>query len=104
MGSLNHRVSNTMNQHAQPKPQVHALATHDVNSAILNAHPADRKALIYAHDLVIQTDTRRTRILRICQEALSQLRLDLKYLVFDLEATRKERDAAIAELKEAGLR
>jgi hypothetical protein len=27
------------------------------------------------------------------QEALSQLRLDMKYLVFDLEATRRERDA-----------
>ena len=26
------------------------------------------------------------------QEALSQLRLDMKYLVFDLEATRRERD------------
>ena len=25
--------------------------------------------------------------------ALSQLRLDMKYLVFDLEATRRERDA-----------
>jgi hypothetical protein len=27
------------------------------------------------------------------QEALSQLRLDMKYLLFDLEATRRERDA-----------
>jgi len=29
----------------------------------------------------------------LVQEALSQLRLDMKYLVFDLEATRRERDA-----------
>ncbi len=36
---------------------------------------------------------RRTRILNLCQEALSQLRLDMKYLIFDLEATRRERDA-----------
>jgi hypothetical protein len=28
----------------------------------------------------------------LVQEALSQLRLDMKYLVFDLEATRRERD------------
>jgi hypothetical protein len=26
------------------------------------------------------------------QDALSQLRLDMKYLMFDLEATRRERD------------
>jgi hypothetical protein len=31
--------------------------------------------------------------LTLVQEALSQLRLDMKYLVFDLEATRRERDA-----------
>lgn len=36
---------------------------------------------------------RRTRVIALVQEALSQLRLDMKYLVFDLEATRRERDA-----------
>ena len=35
---------------------------------------------------------RRRRILSLVQEALSQLRLDVKYLMFDLEATREERD------------
>jgi hypothetical protein len=35
------------------------------------------------------------------QEALSQLRLDTKYLVFDLEATRRERDEYQRQLKEA---
>lgn len=34
----------------------------------------------------------RANILRIVQEAVSQLRLDIKYLIFDLQATRKERD------------
>jgi hypothetical protein len=28
----------------------------------------------------------------LIQEALSQLRMDMKYLMFDLEATRRERD------------
>jgi hypothetical protein len=41
---------------------------------------------------------RRRRILGLVQEALSQLRLDMKYLMFDLEATRRERDALKAEL------
>lgn len=36
---------------------------------------------------------RRKRILSLIQEALSQLRMDMKYLMFDLEATRRERDA-----------
>ena len=42
---------------------------------------------------VIDSTKRRRRILNLVQEALSQLRLDMKYLIFDLEATRRERDA-----------
>ena len=42
---------------------------------------------------VIDSTKRRRRILNLVQEALGQLRLDMKYLVFDLEATRRERDA-----------
>jgi len=41
---------------------------------------------------VIESTKRRRRILTLVQEALCQLRLDMKYLVFDLEATRRERD------------
>ena len=41
---------------------------------------------------VIEFTRRRRRILNLIQEALSQLRLDMKYLMFDLEATRRERD------------
>lgn len=41
---------------------------------------------------VVDSTRRRRRILNLVQEALSQLRLDMKYLVFDLEATRRERD------------
>ena len=35
---------------------------------------------------------RRGRIMHYVQEALVQLRLDMKYMMFDLEATRRERD------------
>ncbi len=41
---------------------------------------------------VVASTKRRRRILSLVQDALSQLRLDMKYLVFDLEATRRERD------------
>ena len=41
---------------------------------------------------VVDSVKRRRRILSLVQEALTQLRLDIKYLMFDLEVTRKERD------------
>jgi hypothetical protein len=41
---------------------------------------------------VVDSTRRRRRILHLVQDALSQLRLDMKYLLFDLEATRRERD------------
>ncbi|MCA9083237.1 MAG: transcriptional regulator [Planctomycetaceae bacterium] len=45
-----------------------------------------------AYKRVTESVLRRRRILGIVQEALSQLRLDVKYLMFDLEVTRRERD------------
>lgn len=45
---------------------------------------------------VVDSTRRRRRILSLVQEALAQLRLDIKYLMFDLDVTRQERD----ELKE----
>lgn len=47
---------------------------------------------------VIDNSRRRRRIYTLVQEALSQLRLDMKYLMFDLEATRRERDQYRTEL------
>lgn len=41
---------------------------------------------------VVEYTKRRRRILNLIQEALSQLRMDMKYLMFDLDATRRERD------------
>ena len=49
---------------------------------------------------VVESTKRRRRILSLVQDALSQLRLDMKYLVFDLEATRRERDTFRQELEE----
>ena len=55
--------------------------------------------VVYQRDLepiynqVIDSVRRRRRILTLVQDALSQLRLDIKYLMFDLEVTRRERDA-----------
>ena len=51
-----------------------------------------QKDLEVAYIRVVESVRRRRRILALVQEALSQLRLDIKYLMFDLEVTRKERD------------
>lgn len=48
--------------------------------------------LIAKYGQVVESVRRRRRILSLVQEALSQLRLDVKYLMFDLEVTRRERD------------
>ena len=51
-----------------------------------------QKDLVASYSRVVESVRRRRRILALVQEALSQLRLDIKYLMFDLEVTRKERD------------
>ena len=64
----------------------------DLQSAI-SALPAEhRTKLDPLFARVLASTVRRRRILNLVQEALGQLRLDMKYLLFDLEATRRERD------------
>jgi hypothetical protein len=59
-------------------------------SAVPQTYQRDLKPL---YDQVVDSVRRRRRILSLVQDALSQLRLDVKYLMFDLDVTRKERDA-----------
>lgn len=56
--------------------------------------------LLQAHQRVVDSVRRRRRILSLVQEALSQLRLDIKYLMFDLEVTRQERDQLKQQLED----
>lgn len=56
-----------------------------------------------AYNRVVDSVRRRRRILSLVQEALSQLRLDIKYLMFDLDVTRKERDELRERLGENDL-
>lgn len=53
-----------------------------------------------SYSQVVDCVHRRRRILNLVQEALSQLRLDVKYLMFDLDVTREERDSLRAQLDE----
>jgi hypothetical protein len=70
-------------------------------TAAVQALPLEhRVALLPALRRVTESSVRRRRILNLVQEALGQLRLDMKYLVFDLEATRRERDTFQQKLAE----
>ncbi len=60
----------------------------------------EKRALFIAYERAAESILRRRRILNLVQEALSQLRLDVKYLMFDLETTRRERDQLQAQLEE----
>jgi hypothetical protein len=87
---------------------------HHATSPQTEELPADLSRLVAAvqslpeehlHDVlpalerVVESTKRRRRILSLVQDALSQLRLDMKYLMFDLEATRRERDEYQAKLE-----
>ena len=52
-----------------------------------------RRVLEPLLNCVMESSKRRRRILQLVHEAIGQLRLDMNYLMFDLEATRRERDA-----------
>jgi hypothetical protein len=72
-------------------------------AAVIRALPDNVSVdVIPALERVIESTKRRRRILTLVQDALSQLRLDMKYLMFDLEATRRERDEFHAKLQELG--
>jgi hypothetical protein len=79
---------------AQPKTKTEELPK-DIEQlvAALGELPAEqRDAIQPLLARVLQSTRRRRRILNLVQDALGQLRLDMKYLIFDLEATRRERD------------
>ncbi|MEQ8848531.1 transcriptional regulator [Botrimarina sp.] len=69
-------------------------------SAIESLPTEHAQALAPLLERVIESTGRRRRILALVQDALGQLRLDMKYLMFDLEATRRERDEAHSRLEE----
>lgn len=70
-------------------------------NALIGTLPIEHRSRIEpVLNRVVESTRRRRRILNLVQDALSQLRLDMKYLVFDLEATRRERDIYRQQLEE----
>ncbi len=72
----------------------------ELTRAIAQLPAEHRENLTLLANRVMESTQRRKRILNLVQEALSQLRLDMKYLMFDLEATRRERDALQQQLND----
>ncbi len=66
---------------------------HELLAAIDGLPEEHRQTLEPIVQRVIESSWRRRQILTTIQESISQLRLDMKYLMFDLEATRRERDS-----------
>ncbi len=64
----------------------------ELGEALARLPDAYRQQVEPLYGRVVESTRRRRRILGLVQDALSQLRLDMKYLMFDLEATRRERD------------
>jgi hypothetical protein len=72
----------------------------ELSALIATLTPEQRGRIEPILNRVMESTKRRRRILNLVQDALSQLRLDMKYLVFDLEATRRERDTYRQQLEE----
>lgn len=83
---------NTSDRSVKSDEQQLPMDLKDLIQAV-DALPAEhRQQLEKPLNRVVEYTRRRRRILNLIQEALSQLRMDMKYLMFDLEATRRERD------------
>jgi hypothetical protein len=94
-GASNHPELSMNTAHRTVNPEETELPVEllELSDLIAALPPSQRSQLAPALNRVVDSTRRRRRILTLVQEALSQLRLDMKYLMFDLEATRRERDA-----------
>lgn len=59
-----------------------------------------KSEFMYLYNELVEGAYRRLKLLNYLVDCLSQLHLELKSLQFDLDATKRERDQAIAELDE----
>ena len=54
-----------------------------------------RRHLMKEMDDITESTMRRRRVIKLIQESLGDIKLNMKYLMFDLTATRRERDKAL---------
>lgn len=91
-------LSSTSSANAATASLSDDLATGEIGEMLeflqlIDTLPTELRADFYrALGRLVDGFERRQRILGYIQESLGQMNLDLKYLIFDLEATRRERD------------
>ena len=74
----------------EPVQEIHGLTE---LLRLVDALPTEcRQDFYQVLDRIAACLERRQRMLGYVQDSLNQMSLDLKYLIFDLEATRRERD------------
>jgi hypothetical protein len=86
------KTMTTSNRRVEADNDQLPMDLNDLMSAVQKLPAEYREQLEQPLNRVVEYTRRRRRILNLIQEALSQLRMDMKYLMFDLEATRRERD------------
>ena len=93
-----------MLDHTEPASRTEELPRDlaELLAAIAKLPPEQRLQIDRLLTRVVNNTRYRRRTLQLVQEALSQLRLDMKYLMFDLEATRREREAFREQLERTG--
>ncbi len=64
----------------------------ELGQLIVSLPGSSQSAIENAFQRAVDSAQHRDRLLKLVQEALAELRLDIKYLLFDLESTRQERD------------
>ena len=73
-------------------PRIDDEAMNDLANAVAEIPEHYRQDLESAYTRLVEARNRRDRVFSNAPEMLGQLRLDVKYLMFDLEVTRDERD------------
>ncbi|MDD3587926.1 MAG: transcriptional regulator [Thermoguttaceae bacterium] len=75
-----------------PEKETMTLESTEFDDLITRLPEKYRQPFQKVLDRVQEENNRHQRVLRFIQDALTQIRLDMKYLMFDLDATRRERD------------
>ena len=82
------------------EPQTPSLNLSELGELIEELPPELKPRFEKAFRRVVSGMNHRQRVLSFIQGSISHLRLDMKYLIFDLEATRRERDEYRRQLEE----
>ncbi len=79
----------------KPMPNLYQPLYDKISQMTLSSE--DKHGLLVIVDELSEKNKTTQDVLKLIRGALIDLRLEIKYLVFDLEATRRERDKALGK-------